>query len=1552
MNNDCTCIRPSYVTDSFIQNYQCQSADTRKQPNIHVRSRTFNKRKHLKNIPRGQHHLRNSQNAPMKLHDQNKLRNFENAPINVRNTDCAIPRVTPSSAQQTSKDSHQEQSHLHKSHNETTKTHPNMGSVLGKTPDVQNTPDEDVSDEHKQDKACNTTVPECMLPVYIGKTRVPVLIDSGATLCMVGDTLFNLVPELKNQIKPLQNPVIATAINGSSLTYDGCLDLVIRIDENSYKVHALYSPKVAYNVVLGFDFLKSNNINFDFNNQRVIDSDSCRVVASHDIHLPPNSETVVWAALSKQMKEGDCIIGSSPLMPQLDLFVAGAVVTTTTLTTQVPVKIMNPGATSKSIRQKTTIAEIRTLGLGEQLHTMNKEDTDKVMSSTVRDHATTDAPEDFKGMFDLSKSTFSDTEKETLMSLLWNYQDIFAAPGSTLGCTDLMQFEMELKEDAVPFKARPYRSNPLVRKEIKRQVQEMLDKDIIEPSTSQFGSPVLLVTKPDGSYRFCIDYRKLNSMTKIDCHPISRTDDCLESLGASNSKYFTSLDLESGYWQLPVHPDSRPLTAFVTHDGLYQCKRMSFGLVNAPSVFTRLMSLVLQGLSWEICLVYLDDVIVFSSSFEQHVERLRLVFDRFRSAKLTLKPKKCHFGLERIKFLGHFVSKDGIEPMPEKCKAVQEFPTPTKVKDIRSFLGLAGYYRRFIKDFSKIAGPMTELTKTDVPFVWSPACEASFQLLKEKLVSPPILAYPDYNRPYILQTDASGESVGMVLAQVQDDVERVIAYAGKRLAPNERNYSTTEKEALAVIYGLKQFDPYLRGNHVTIVTDHSALTWLLSQKEPKGRICRWIAYLQQFNFTVVHKSGVKHTNADSLSRRSYAEEENNGPVVTDEEILPPLEESLEVEEHVNVSRNKRSKTPRSRKMSKRRLKQLERPVFKYPDINWSTDRIQECQADDADLKDLIAYLKSGQLPPDDSTARDIVLSADQYVMEDGVLYRLLDNKSMKTSRQIDDIHVCLVVPKELKYDTLASVHGDLGAGHYGTSRTYTTLRLKFFWKGMYHDCKNWVLSCETCNTRKTPVRPTKAELQPLPPVMTSERWAMDIVKLPKTPRKNSHLLTFTEYNTRYVEAFPIKDTSAKTIARVLVDEICFRYGAPQHLLSDLGANLISKVVSETCELLGISRLFTSPYRPQTDGLLEKFHGTMCKNLSMYVNEYHDNWDELIRGVCHGYNTSACTESTQFSPFFLMFGREPLDPIDTVLIPNKTFHPDVKETIVKLQAARSVAKENLAEKQRRMKEQYDKNIFPRSFEPGDMVWINFPEIVVGGSKKFYHNWSGPYVIIEKCTKNDAKQNFRVAHAHNGKELKNVVHVNRMKPFHHRTIVPPKPEVFLEGAATDIDDLHPRDADSFIQSINAKPTNTKTQFKFPLLPTIPETLPGQIEVQTRIPDEVQHGTLTDLEQPILLDETVVKTEPRRDSLLPPLTEVGEDEYEINKIVKARYNKSGEKEYLIDWKGYPASARTYEPYENLNAPAREYVDTHDIMTTGRKPEKAPEIEIEPVESTQDKE
>lgn len=400
----------------------------------------------------------------------------------------------------------------------------------------------------------------------------------------------------------------------------------------------------------------------------------------------------------------------------------------------------------------------------------------------------------------------------------------------------------------------------------------MLRAGVIEPSASPWSSNVVLARKPDGTHRFCIDYRRLNDLTYKDSFPLPRIDTCLDALGGSI--YFSTMDLRSGFWQVAIDPRDADKTAFVTRKGQFRFKVLSFGLANSPSIFQRLMMMVLAGLNWDVCLVYVDDIIVMGRSFAEHIQNVASVFQRLREAGLKLKATKCRLFQERVTFLGHVVSSKGIEPDPEKISSISSWPEPRSLTEMRSFLGLASYYKNFVENFGEVARPLYELTRKNVRFVWDERCRQAFETLKVRLCSAPVLAPPIPDGRYVLDVDASTHGVGAILHQEQGGQLRVIGYASRLFNGAERSYCTTRQELAAVVFGLKRFRQYLLGSKVVVRSDHAALSYLRRTRDPVAQQARWLDFIEQFDVTVQHRSGSAHRAADALSRRPC---EGSGP---------------------------------------------------------------------------------------------------------------------------------------------------------------------------------------------------------------------------------------------------------------------------------------------------------------------------------------------------------------------------------------------------------------------------------------------------------------------------------------------------------------------------------------------------------------------------------------------------------------------------------------------------------------------------------------------------
>jgi len=462
----------------------------------------------------------------------------------------------------------------------------------------------------------------------------------------------------------------------------------------------------------------------------------------------------------------------------------------------------------------------------------------------------------------------NDEERKTILKICEDYNDVFHLDGEILTSTSAAQHEIMTRSDTAPVNTRPYRLPEKHKAEVNRQVQEMLQDKIIRHSNSQWNAPLLVVPKKaDASgktkLRVVVDFRKLNELTIGDLFSLPNITDILDQLG--NSKYFSTLDLASGYHQIPMSEKDKNKTAFSTPYGHYEFNRMPFGLRNAPATFQRLMNTVLSGVQGLKCLVYLDDIVIYGASLQEHNHRLEEVLRRIRHHTLKLQPDKCEFLRKEVTYLGHVITETGIIPDPEKMKAVKNFPPPKKVKDIQSFIGLAGYYRRFIEDFSRTAKPLTKLIKKGMKFEWTQEQQNAFEMLKEKLITAPILKYPDFNQEFILTTDASDFALGAILSQGEIGNDRPIAYASRILSRAEQNYNTTEK-LLAIVWAVKHFRPYLYGTKFKIVTDHKPLIWLFNVTDPGSRLIRWRLKLEEYNYEIIHKSGKYNTNADALSR--------------------------------------------------------------------------------------------------------------------------------------------------------------------------------------------------------------------------------------------------------------------------------------------------------------------------------------------------------------------------------------------------------------------------------------------------------------------------------------------------------------------------------------------------------------------------------------------------------------------------------------------------------------------------------------------------------------
>lgn len=983
-------------------------------------------------------------------------------------------------------------------------------------------------------------------------------------------------------------------------------------------------------------------------------------------------------------------------------------------------------------------------------------------------------------------------EKESLIELCMEYNHIFHLEGDKLTATDTVMHEIPTNSNK-PINTKSYRYPEALKEEVNEQINKLIENKIIKPSNSPWNSPVWVVPKKmDASgkkkWRLVIDFRKLNEISIGDVYPLPQINDILDQLG--HSKYFTTLDLASGFHQIKMNPKDQTKTAFSVPLGHYEFTRMPFGLKNSPSTFQRLMNNVLMGLQGLKCFVYLDDIVIYGNSLQDHNNKLREVFYRLAQHNLKLQPDKCEFLKTEVMYLGHLITQDGVKPDPRKIEAVKNYPIPKNPKDIKGFLGLAGYYRRFINNFSKLSQPLTKLLKKDEPFVWTSLQQSFFEILKTKLCEEPILQYPDFTETFNLTTDASNYAIGSVLSQGSNQDDLPIAYASRILNKSEINYSTTEKELLAIVWSVKHFRPYLYGRKFKIITDHKPLTWLMNVKDPGSRLVRWRLLLEEYDYEIHYKQGKLNQNADALSR-----------------IKPENVANIEVINIHNMTKNRENYSFFLKELERKPIlynkleehneklpNSVNKVIFTSTDLDIENEKllleykqyIQELRSnkpnqydvlsisdtdnkifftfpnihywDNVTYEDIFECLKNLRYTLIQENIKEInftsfcnfrlkwhkVRTIIRYIFKDTQIIINIFHGKVQTPKRED-------IPKILEEN-----HSNAISGHIGFHKTYKKIKSNYNWDSMKKDIKEFIRHCESCQKNKINRRKNK---KPMEITSTSteafQKIALDIVgPLPLSENGNKYILTLQDDLTKYSQAYPLHKHDAEIIADCFVRNFICKFGIPQTLLTDQGTDFTSKLIQEISKLFKIKKINTSAYHPQSNGALERSHSTLADYLKHYVNEDQTNWDNWIDFAMFSYNTSVHT-STQFTPFELIFGFKANLPSSITKEPEFKYYYDtyLDELILKLRKSRDIARNKLIHSKEYNKVIYDKKCKDIKFKVRDLVYVSNEAIKVGRSRKLSPYWIGPYKII----KVNSKTNVTIKNKN--KILK--VHTNRLK-----------------------------------------------------------------------------------------------------------------------------------------------------------------------------------------------
>lgn len=758
----------------------------------------------------------------------------------------------------------------------------------------------------------------------------------------------------------------------------------------------------------------------------------------------------------------------------------------------------------------------------------------------------------------------------------------------TIAAVSSSQFQHHIRcpADTPPIHCRPYRVPMHLQETVRGQVQDMLDNGVITPSTSPWSSPVLLTPKKNGTYRFCVDYRRLNAVTSPDPFPMPLIEDILNTL--SGQQIYSTLDLKNGYWQIPLAESDCEKTAFTLQGmGHFHFRVMPFGLSTAPATFQRAMETALKGLPG--CCVYLDDIIVFGASMEEHDRNLLNVKTRLQETGFVLNTAKCHFGEKEVTYLGHTISAAGIRPNGDKVQAILSIAAPENLQDLQSFLGMVNYYRRFIKHCSTVAQPLYVLTQRGTPFTWEAPQQEAFDQLRQALATCSILQFPNPAWEFVMATDASNVGLGATLSQTDPHGdEKVIAYLSRSLTGAEKNLSTIEKECLAIVWALSKWRHYLLGRHFTIFCDHKPLQWLHTMKTDNAKLSRWALKLSEYTFTIKHIDGCRNHAPDALSR------------------LPPCD----------------------------------LPVHSVTfDSAVTPQQLATLQSKDPELAPVIYQKKHGLLDqPDGGQQRGISRRYaqlwNQLVLSDNILYRRPSSDKL-----------LLILPRLLRPSAIQKWHEQ---GHVGVSATLSHLQTRFYWPGMENDVQEQVGACLHCQRRKQWHQRPEPEQRPIATQRPMELWALDFIgPLEITSRGNRYILTMCDQFTRWPEAVALPDQSASAVASAIMTKIVCTHGVPEKIVTDQGRNFESQLISHLSHLLGISKVRTTAYHPQGNGMCEKLNGTLVDILASLVNSDGNDWDSCLDLALWHYRTKRHA-TTGITPFETVFGRLPRQIPDFVL----------------------------------------------------------------------------------------------------------------------------------------------------------------------------------------------------------------------------------------------------------------------------------------------------------------